>query len=250
MICGLLHAEVCSDMDASSHRSKPKTKSFLSLMALFALLSAPSGSGQEARSLVAAAQPQPGQWHTLFDGKTLEGWRETPFTDRGQVRVENGTIILGAGVLTGITWTGAFPKSNFEVRFEAVRLQGSDFFAGLTFPVGESYCTLIVGGWGGGVVGLSNVDGWDASSNQTYTWREFENDRWYAIRLKVTDEKIQAWIDNDEYVNLPLQRRVINLRYGEIKLSAPFGFASYGTTAGLRKLEYRLLPNSIGVTSR
>jgi hypothetical protein len=227
-----------------------KTKRFLYLMALFALLFVVSGSAQEVSSLVAAAQPQPGQWRSLFDGKTLEGWRETPFTDRGQVRVENGTIILGAGVLTGITWMGAFPKSNFEVRFEAVRLQGGDFFAGLTFPVGESYCTLIVGGWGGGVVGLSNVDGWDASSNQTYNWREFENDRWYAIRLKVTDEKIQAWIDKDEYVSLPLKGHVINLRYGEIKLSAPFGFASYGTTAGLRKLEYRLLVGSSNATSR
>jgi hypothetical protein len=58
----------------------------------------------------------------------------------------------------------------------------------------------------------------------------------------VTDRRIQAWIDDDEDVNLALDGRVINLRFGEIKLSAPFGFASYGTTAGLRKIEYRLLP--------
>ena len=187
----------------------------------------------------AAAQPPAAQWQPLFDGKSLEGWRESPFTDRGKVRVEDGTIILGAGTLTGITWTGAFPKSNFEVRFEAARLEGSDFFGGLTFPVQDSFCSWIVGGWGGGVVGLSNVDGMDASDNQTYDWREFENGRWYALRLLVTDERIQAWIDKDEYINLKLAGHGIGLRYGEIKLSAPLGFASYRTTAGLRKLEYR-----------
>jgi hypothetical protein len=190
---------------------------------------------------IGAAQPS-GEWQSLFDGKSLNGWRETPFTGRGRVRVENGTIVLGAGALTGITWTRKFPTSNFEVRFEAARLEGNDFFAGLTFPVHDSFCTWIVGGWGGGVVGLSNVDGWDANSNQTYQWREFENGRWYALRLRVTDQRIQAWIDNDEYVNLALDGRVIDLRFGEIKLSVPFGFASYGTTAALRKLEYRMLP--------
>jgi hypothetical protein len=33
----------------------------------------------------------------------------------------------------------------------------------------------------------------------------------------------------------------IGLRFGEIELSKPFGIASYETTAGLRKIEYRLV---------
>jgi hypothetical protein len=195
-----------------------------------------------ALAATGAAQPKAGEWRPLFDGKSLEGWRETPFADRGNVRVENGVIVLGTGHLTGITWTGSFPKSDFEVRFEAQRVDGHDFFSGLTFPVGDSYCTWIVGGWGGGVVGLSNVDGWDASENPTNQWREFEDRRWYALRLRVTSERIQAWIDNEQFVDLPLEGRTIDLRYGEMKLSVPLGFASYGTTAALRKLEYRVLP--------
>jgi hypothetical protein len=222
----------------------------LPLLAAFLSAAIAGEAGQNAGSGAASAQPPAAEWRSLFDGKSLEGWRETPFTDRGPVRVANGTIILGAGEMTGITWTGAFPKSNFEVRFEAARLQGNDFFAGLTFPVGESFCTLIVGGWGGGVVGLSNVDGWAASDNQTYQWREYQTGRWYAIRLRVTDERIQAWIDNVEEINLSLAGHRINLRFGEIKLSAPFGLASYGTTAGLRKLEYRLLPPASGARAR
>src|SRR5215471_1710429 len=49
-----------------------------------------------------AAEPA---WHSMFDGQTLKGWKDTPFTGGGKARVENGAIILapGAGALTGIT---------------------------------------------------------------------------------------------------------------------------------------------------
>ena len=45
----------------------------------------------------ALAQPKAGEWQSMFDGKTLQGWRETAFTDHGKVRVENGTVVLAAG---------------------------------------------------------------------------------------------------------------------------------------------------------
>src|SRR5437899_865547 len=98
-------------------------------------------------------------WLPLFDGKSLQGWRETPFTGRGPVRLEKGTIVLGAGMpMTGVTWTESFPRSNYEFRFEGMRLQGNDFFASVTFPVGDSFCTFVTGGWGGDIVGLSSLD--------------------------------------------------------------------------------------------
>ena len=103
----------------------------------------------------------------MFDGKSLAGWKETPFTSHGQVRVENGTVTLGTGYLTGINWAGSFPKINYEVRVEAARMKGSDFFAGITFPVGDAFCTWINGGWGGEVVGLSSLEENDASENET-----------------------------------------------------------------------------------
>ena len=40
--------------------------------------------------------------------------------------------------------------------------------------------------------------------------------------------------------------RSIGLRYGEIKLSAPLGFAPYNTTGAVRKIEYRLLRPAAG----
>ena len=184
------------------------------------------------------------EWQSLFDGKSLEGWRETPFTRHGTVRVENGTIILGKGAMTGITRTKPFPKSNYEVRLEAVRMDGLDFFAGITFPVKDSYCSWIVGGWGGSVVGLSSLDGDDASENETSTSRTFEKGRWYSLALRVTDGWIQAWIDNEKIIEVATAGRKIDLRAGEMDLSTPFGIASYSTVAGLRKLEYRELPPS------
>ena len=143
--------------------------------------------------------------------------------------------------MTGITWTGSFPRSNYEVRLEAVRLEGSDFFASMTFPVQDSFCTWVTGGWGGDIVGLSSLDGWDASDNETRSYFTFENSRWYALRLQVTDDRIMAWIDEQIIIRVVITGRSIGLRPGEISRSAPFGFASYATTGALRKIEYRLL---------
>jgi hypothetical protein len=183
----------------------------------------------------------------MFDGKSLTGWKDTPFTGRGEVRVENGTLALMPGKpMTGVTWIGTFPRSNYEVRFEAMRVRGNDFFASLTFPVGDSFATWVMGGWGGDIVGISSIDGWDASDNETRSYFNFENGRWYALRLQVTDDRIQAWIDGQQIVNVDIKGRTIGLRHGEIKLSAPFGFASYATEGRLRKIEYQPLSVQLG----
>ena len=188
-----------------------------------------------------AGQPaaNSGEWTSLFDGKSLQGWKETAFTRRGEVQVKDGTILIGKGELTGITWTGDFPKSGYEIRFEAARLEGGDFFAGITFPVKDSFCSWINGGWGGSVVGLSSLDGDDASENDTSTARDFVNGRWYAFRLEVTDNRIRGWIDGVLLIDADITGRKVDLRPGEIDLSTPLGFATYSTRAGLRKIEYR-----------
>jgi hypothetical protein len=192
-----------------------------------------------------AAQTNTNQWLSIFNGKSLEGWRETPFNGRGQVRVEDGILVLGHGnPMTGITWTGEFPRSNYEVRLEGMRVKGGDFFASLTFPVGDSFATWVTGGWGGDIVGISSIDGWDAADNETRSYFTFENNRWYSLRLQVTSDRIRAWIDDQPVVNVNIAGRAISLRPGDIKLSAPLGFASYNTTGALRKIEYRTLPSS------
>lgn len=181
-------------------------------------------------------------WTPLFDGRTLAGWKETPYRGGGKAAVENGALVLGPGKpLAGVTWTREFPRSNYELRFEAARLEGSDFFASVTFPFGDSFCTWVLGGWGGDIVGLSSIDGWDASDNETRTYFTFENGRWYDFRLEVTPARIRGWIDGKPVVDAAIAGREIGLRFGEIKLSAPLGFASYATRGAVRKMEYRSL---------
>src|SRR5436309_2864713 len=57
--------------------------------------------------LAATAAGQEPKWIPMFDGKTLKGWKETPFAGKGTVKVEDGAIILGGGdPMTGINWDG------------------------------------------------------------------------------------------------------------------------------------------------
>jgi type 1 glutamine amidotransferase len=182
-------------------------------------------------------------WKRLFDGKSMAGWKVTDFAGHGEVKVESEQLVLGQGaMLTGVIWTNELPKLNYEVSLEARKVDGNDFFCALTFPVGESFCTLVVGGWGGGIVGLSSIDGMDASENETTRFMAFDKDRWYRIRLQVRKEKIEAWIDDEKIVDAAIAGRKISLRPGEIEISVPFGIATWQTTGALRNVRLRPLP--------
>ena len=181
------------------------------------------------------------EWHSLFDGKALGDWKPSKFATQGSVNVKDGQIVIGFGDgCSGVTWKGKFPKTDYEIRLQAMRVEGNDFFCGLTFPVGDSPCSFICGGWGGGVVGLSSIDGEDASSNDTTQYKSFDNKKWYTIRVRVTASRISAWIDNDKMVDQPLEDRKISIR-SEVEESKPLGIASYKTTAAIRAIEWRTL---------
>ena len=181
-----------------------------------------------------AAPPNEGR--SLFDGKSLEGWTVSDFGGHGDPAVEDGKLVLPVGEgLTGVTYAGRLPKTNYEVSLDAQRNQGHDFFCGLTFPVGDSFASLIIGGWGGAVCGISSLDGNDASSNDTTTRRKFENDKWYHIRLRITDDKIQAWIDDEKIVDVVTTGKKISVR-GDIEQCCPFGLATWRTTAAIKNI--------------
>jgi len=188
----------------------------------------------------AASTNKAAAWKSLFDGKTLTGWKLTDFAGRGEVSVKDGKIALDSGQMTGITWTNVneLPRMNYEISLEAMRVEGSDFFCGLTFPVGKDPCSLIVGGWGGGVVGLSSIDSQDAANNETTRYMNFQTGRWYLIRLRVTDKKIEAWIDTDKVVDLSTAEKTISVRL-EMEESRPLGIATWSTAAALRNLQLR-----------
>lgn len=213
---------------------------------------APASGGAKPANDTRAADAGSAPWKSLFDGQSLRGWRPTDFAGRGEIRVEKNfkgvpaLIIEQGGALSGVTFTNALPKMDFEVTLEAMKVNGSDFFCGLTFPYGESHGTLIVGGWGGAALGISSVDGNDASMNETTRFMRFDPDRWYLIRLRVTAARIEAWIDKDKVIDLETTDKRISMRPGEIEESVPFGFATWQTTAALRNIQMRSLPVSSG----
>lgn len=179
---------------------------------------------------------------SLFDGRTLGRWKQADYLFTGDVYVKDGRIVLEQGdELTGITWTGPVLRTDYEISLEAMRVEGEDFFCGLTFPVGEDYCSLIVGGWHGKVVGLSNVDLMDASENSTTILLDFEKGRWYAISLRVAAERITAWIDGDQVIDADIAGRIITIR-GAMEPCCPLGIASWKTTAAVRNITMRPLP--------
>ena len=183
------------------------------------------------------------EWVSLFDGKTLGKWKSTEFGGQGEVAVKDGAIVLPTGSdMSGITWTGKeWPKMNYEIALEAQRVDGSDFFCGLTFAVGDDPCTLILGGWGGTVVGLSNLDGLDAVNNDTTKFVTFKKGQWYKIKVRVTPKNISAWIDDDKTVDADIEGKKIGVR-SEVELSKPLGISTWQTTGAVRNIRYRQLP--------
>jgi hypothetical protein len=198
----------------------------------------------------AAQPPAPFEgegWQAMFDGQTLAGWRETRFAGHGEVRCQDGVVVLSMGdPFTGINWTNDFPTMNYEVALDAMRVMGSDFFCGLTVPVGTNFCSLIVGGWGGSLAGISSLDGMDASENETTKFTNFESGRWYRIRLRVTEKKIEGWIDKEKLINVVTTGRRISVRPGDIELSEPFGLAAWQTAAALREIKFRRVSGPAG----
>ena len=182
------------------------------------------------------------EWKSLFDGKTLKNWKSSNFGGEGKVAVEDGMIVLNQGSdMTGVTWTGeALPKMNYEVSLLAQRIEGNDFFCGLTFEINEDPCSLIIGGWGGGVVGISSLDGLDAANNETACYESFDRGEWYKIRLRVTEQGLSAWIGEKQVVSVATKGRKISIR-GEVEPSRPFGISCYATMAGLKDIKIRSL---------
>jgi len=191
---------------------------------LVLLASAPAGAAEEK---------------SLFDGKTLGEWKVVDnfdFRNHGKVEVRDGTIVLEKGKPgTAVRFSGKLPKSNYEISLEAMRVDGDDFFCGMTFPVGEKWLSLIVGGWGGQVVGLSCIDGEPAAENETCNYKEFNNKQWYKIRVRVTPQKVEAWIDKEKLVDLVTKDRKLTIWF-EPESVTPLGIATWRTTGALRNI--------------
>lgn len=199
-----------------------------------------------APEAIATADAEPSEI-SLFNGTGLGDWEITQFGGEGDVFVdEEKNLEFGFGaVMTGVNWKGEVPAlTNYEITLDAMKLDGYDFFCALTFPVKDSHATFVIGGWGGGVVGISSVDDLNASENETMNIEGFEKDRWYKVKVRVTDDRLEAWLDDDQMVDLSLKGKKISLLPGDIELCAPIGLASFQTRSQFRNIIWRNLPEA------
>ena len=186
-------------------------------------------------------QDVPEGWEPLLDGKTLARWEIVRFGGEGEPYVKNGVLTMPMatnGLMTGVNWDGpSLPVNNYAIYYEARRMEGNDFFGSISFPYKDSFATLIVGGWGGMVCGLSCIDGHDASENETTKFIHFKDHQWYPVHLRVTTDSIRAVIDTVQVVNIATKGKVIHLRGGT--MAPDLTLYTYLTTGEIRNLRIK-----------
>jgi hypothetical protein len=178
----------------------------------------------------------------LFDGKTLTDWEHVDVGGSKEAVVEEGSIVIPqSDSLSGVVYKKLkeLPVMDYEITLEAKRVQGVDFFCGLTFPVGshDTSVTLVLGGWGGGLTGISNIDGLDASENSTSSVQRYEDDKWYKVRVMIAAKEIRAWLDEKEIINVETEGKKLSLRPGPIESFPGFSLTTYGTEGHIRNIK-------------
>ena len=166
----------------------------------------------------------------------------------GIVREVDGITLNEGSPMTGIVFPSwlkdSLPVVDYAINYEAMRVSGSDFFGSVTFPVRDekTFATFVLGGWGGSQIGISCIDGYDASENTTGSSQRFENEKWYRVRVEVCAKELRVLLDGRPIIQTNIAGRMLNLRGGEIAKCVPFGFATYGTTGRVRGCIIERLP--------
>jgi hypothetical protein len=163
-----------------------------------------------------------------------------------------GVLVLGAGEpFSAVKYEGKadiLPREGYEIAWDAMRVDGNDFFASLTFPVGkpdkdgkDKCVSLVTGGWGGWVVGISSIGHQFASENESTRSVEFVTGRWYRFTLQVTPDVIRLLLDGKEQFKVDVRDKPLTMHPSEIQRCVPLGFSSYQTTGAIRNLQIRKL---------
>lgn len=175
----------------------------------------------------------------------MDQWKSIKFGGEGDVYFKDDALNLDYGnPLTGVTYQGDLDtllgesKSNYAITLDAQRVEGVDMFLGVTFPVGnEGHVSLVLGGWAGAITGISNLDGLNASENVTTQYHAFEDKRWYKIKIMVTDEKIQCWMEDKVLADIKRADYETYDTHGAVIDTKPLGLFSYGTWGKVRALK-------------
>jgi len=189
--------------------------------------------------------PKAGGWRSLFDGKTLRGWRKSTrgkFARPGAVLVEDGAIVVGGGrPWTAVVCTQKLPTLDYELELEARRVNGLEDFCDMLFPVGTGYGRLMAGGDGGGRLAVSVKTPVAEGEGTVRTWRRFHSDRWYRLRLRVSRARFEVFVDDQRLLDAPTASTGVELRDGYEDL-VPLGIFTWNTRSHVRNIRFRRLP--------
>lgn len=177
-------------------------------------------------------------------------WKACQFGGDGKIEIKKDLIKIGYGSpISGVVWTGkvgekdGIPRDNYEIECEARRIDGHDFLCALTIPIAKSHISLVMGGWGGGITGISSIDGFDASDNQTTTYDDYENGKWYKARVRVETTRIVVWVNEQMMFEHPREGHSFDIRF-EMDLCTPIGLANYECDSEIRNVRIRKLAES------
>jgi hypothetical protein len=172
------------------------------------------------------------------------GWESVSFGGEGEVEFDGQSIRMGFGSpLTAVAWKGAeLLPADYEIEVVAARLDGSDFFCALNFPIGEQRATVVLGGWGGALCGLSCVNGDDASMNATRSFHSFERGKSYRLRVRVDAQQVQAWVDDTLLFAQARDGVEFSLRT-EVSPAGPLALSCFQTSARIEAVRWRGIPD-------
>jgi len=200
----------------------------------------------------AVAEAPPGKWQRLFDGKSLAGWRAVPqfpvgrdegTGKPGEVRVEDGRILLEAGApYTAISRPLPSVSCDYELSLEAMRPADRGDLCSVLFPFGNSRCVLTVGaGDMSNVVAFDTLDGRTGKSEDAMALMRFDPNRWYRVRLRITRGWLDAWVDDQPALAVPLLGRRLDAAPAWAK-AAPLAIGtSCASSAAVRNVLLRRL---------
>ena len=131
-------------------------------------------------------------------------------------------------------------RDNFRITFQARRVAGDDFFCGLTFPVRKGHVTLILGGWAGTAVGLSNIDNLSAIENETTQMITFKLGKWYDLEVEVNAGRIVISLDDEVIIEQKIGDHKFDV-WPQMEPPRPLGVSTYATKGAFKNFVVRRL---------
>ena len=65
--------------------------------------------------------------------------------------------------------------------------------------------------------------------------------KWYRVRMRVLPNKMQAWVDDDQIVDVEIGERKVDVRF-EVEESRPLGVATWQTGGAIKNIKIHILP--------